>query len=96
VSGQHEDNHVGHARIDPTDLRQRLAALAAAIAGTEDCVADTLERMAAVRPEIAEGLRARASQARQYAAIQRNRAATYTLPASRAVPVPGPSRKMSG
>jgi alkylhydroperoxidase family enzyme len=89
VSGQQEDNHVGRARIDPIDLRQRLAVLAAAIAGTEDCVADTLERMAAVRPEIAEGLRARATQARQNAAMERNRAATYNLPARRAVPGSG-------
>lgn len=81
MSGQHEDNQVDRARTDSIDLRQRLAVLAAAIAGTEDCVADTLERMAVVRPEIAEGLRARASQARQYAAMERDRAATYNLPA---------------
>jgi hypothetical protein len=54
--------------------------VAAAIAGTEDRVADTLERMAVVRPHDAVGLMARATQARQYAAMERHRAATLTFP----------------
>ena len=41
---------------------------------------DTLERMAMVRPDAAAGLRARAAQARQFAATERSRAATLNLP----------------
>ena len=70
----------GHARIDPAALRRRLADVATAIAGTEDRVADTLERMAVVRPDDAAGLMARATQARQYAATERSWAATLNLP----------------
>ena len=59
------------------NLRQKLAATAACIAETEDWVADTLDRLARVRPNDAERLRARAAHARLYAARERAQAATY-------------------
>jgi hypothetical protein len=83
VSGQYDFNHLGRAQIDPADQRRRLAELATAIAGTEDRVADTLERMAVTRPHEAAGLKARATQARQNAAAERNRATMFSLPAGR-------------
>ncbi len=58
-------------------LRQQLAATAAAIAETEDWIADTLERLARARPHDAERLRARAAHARMFAARERAQAATY-------------------
>jgi hypothetical protein len=96
VSGQYDHNHLGRARIDPAEQRRRLAELAAAIAGTEDRVADTLERMAVTRPHEAAGLKARATQARQNAAVERNRATMFSLPASRAVPASRPSPQLEG
>jgi len=95
MSGQKNDNHVGRARIDPAEQRQRLADLAAAIAMTEDAIADTLERMALARPYDATGLRARAIQARENAVLGRNRAAAFNLPA-RGIPAPGPGGWMGG
>ena len=92
MSGHYDQNQPGRARIDPAALRQRLADVATAIAGTEDRVADTLERMAVARPDAAAGLRARAAQARQNAAVERNRATMFSLPASRAVPASRPSQ----
>jgi len=80
VSGQYDHNPPSNARFDPTALRQRLADVATAIAGTEDRVAETLERMAVARPDDAAGLKARAVQARQHAAMERSRAATLNLP----------------
>ena len=59
------------------DLRQQLAATAAAIAETEDWVADTLDRLARVRPHDAERLRARAAHARRFASRERAQAAIY-------------------
>ena len=58
-------------------LRQQLAATAAAIAETEDWIADTLDRLARVRPHDAERLRARAAHARMFAARERAQAAIY-------------------
>ena len=58
-------------------LRQQLAATAAAVAETEDWVADTFDRLARVRPQDAERLRAQAAHARMFAARERARAATY-------------------
>ena len=96
MSGQNNDNRAAGARIDPAEQRRRLADLAAAIATTEDGVADTLERMALVRPHDASGLRARAAQAREHAAVERDRAAAFSLPASRGVPASSPSRPEGG
>jgi hypothetical protein len=78
VTGQPNDHHFNGSRFDPEMMRLRLAALAAAIAGTEDRVADTLERMALTHPEDAAVLRARAAQARQHATAERSRAATFS------------------
>ena len=59
------------------DLRQQLAATAAAIAETEDWVADTLDQLARVRPDDAQRLHARAAHARMFAARERAQAAIY-------------------
>ena len=58
-------------------LRQQLAATAAAIAETEDWIADTLDHLARVRPHDAERLRARSAHARMFAARERAQAAIY-------------------
>ena len=58
-------------------IRQRLAATAAAIAETEDWVADTFDRLARVRPDDAERLHAQAAHARMFAARERAQAAIY-------------------
>jgi hypothetical protein len=79
VTGQPNDHHFDSSRFDPEIMRLRLAAVAAAIAGTEERVADTLERMAVTHPYDAAGLLARAAQARQYATLERDRAATFKL-----------------
>ena len=79
MAGQ-DDHQVSRGRIDPVVQRRRLATLAADIAHTEDCVADTLERMAVTRPYDAVALRARAAQARQQAELGRSRAATFGHP----------------
>lgn len=75
-----EQHHKAHMHIDGAELRQRLAAVAVAIAGTEDQVAETLERMALVLPEDAARLRAHAARARQHATLERDRAALYSVP----------------
>ena len=67
----------GAALSTALSLRQQLAATAAAIAETEDWVADTLDRLARVRPQDAERLRARAARARTFAARERAQAAIY-------------------
>ena len=58
-------------------LRQRRAATAASIAETEDWIADTLDRLACIRPHDAERLHARAAHARMFAARERAQAAIY-------------------
>ena len=58
-------------------LRQQIEATAASIAETEDWVADTLDRLARVRPHDAERLRARAAHARRFASRERAQAAIY-------------------
>ena len=58
-------------------LRRQLAATAASIAETEDGVADTLDRLAHVRPHDADRLHARAAHARLFAARERAQAAIY-------------------
>jgi hypothetical protein len=80
MTGQHDDYRLNRMQIDPAIQRRRLATLAAVIAHTEDSVADTLERMALMRPYDAAALRARAAQARQHAALERNRAAAFSHP----------------
>jgi hypothetical protein len=75
VTGHYHNHHLSSSRFDPELIRRQLADLAAAIAGTEDRVADTFERLALTRPYDASGLLARAAQARQYAMLERNRAA---------------------
>ncbi len=77
MTGQH--HHADSSRFDLELTRRRLAGLATAIAGTEDRVAATLERMALTHPHDASGLLARAAQARRYAVLERNRAATFNL-----------------
>jgi hypothetical protein len=62
-------------------LRQRLGMTAAAVAATEEQVAATLDRLARARPHDAERLRARATQARLFAAEERDRADIYCRPA---------------
>jgi hypothetical protein len=80
VARQRAERHYGRLRIDGAQLRQRLAAVAVAIASTEDQVAETMERMALVLPDSAARLRA---QARQYATLERSRAAIFGVPARR-------------
>lgn len=53
---------------------------AAAIAATEDRVADTLDHLARIRPHDAARLLARAAEAREFAALERDRAAAYGGP----------------
>jgi hypothetical protein len=80
VATQREEHHQGGLQIDGTELRQRLAAVAAAIACTEDQVAETMERMALVMPESAARLHAHAARARQNATLERGRAAGFNSP----------------
>jgi hypothetical protein len=77
VTGQSAEHSRGHPQLDGSELRQRLATVAVAIACTEDQVAETLERMALVLPDNARRLRAHAAQARQNATLERSRAAIY-------------------
>jgi hypothetical protein len=72
-------HHHSRLRIDGAGLRQRLAEVAAAIATSEEQVAETLERLALVMPANAARLRARAAQARQNARQERSRAAKFGL-----------------
>lgn len=80
MTGQDYDHQMGRPGVDPTALRGRLATVAAAIARTEERIADTLERIALTLPHDAAPLRARAAQARRYAMVERNRAATFSHP----------------
>jgi hypothetical protein len=80
VAKQSAEHHHGRLRIDGAELRQRLAAVAVAIAYTEEQVAETMERMALVLPESAARLRAHAAQAREQATLERSRAAAFEAP----------------
>ena len=80
MATQSAEHHHGRLRIDGAELRQRLAAVAAAIAYTEDQVAETMERMALVMPGSAARLRAQAAQAREHATLERSRAAAFQGP----------------
>ena len=72
-----DDESLAGAWLTAMSLRQQIAATAASIAETEDWVADTLDRLALVRPRDAERLRARARHARMFAARERHQAAIY-------------------
>jgi len=72
------DERLAELRIMGATLRQRLGVTAASVAETEDRIADTLDRLAGARPNDAERLRARATQARLFAAEERARAALYS------------------
>jgi hypothetical protein len=72
-----DDQELARPRLSATSLRQRMRDTATSIAATEDRVADTLERLASARPHDAARLRARAADARAFAAQQRDRAARY-------------------
>ena len=72
-----DDENSVRAWSTALSLRQQLAATAASIAETEDGVADTLDRLARVRPHDAERLHARAAHARLFAARERAQAAIY-------------------
>lgn len=80
--------HHDDLQADGAELRQRLAAVADAIACTEDQVAETMERMAIVMPESAARLRAQAAQAREFATLERSRAAFLNVPFSPGVRSP--------
>jgi len=72
-----DDESSAGAWLTAISLRQQIAATAASIAETEDWVADTLDRLARVRPHDAERLHARAQHARLFAARERHQAAIY-------------------
>jgi hypothetical protein len=82
------DENVTETISTAVDLRQQLAATAAAIAETEDRIADTLDRLALTRPHDAQRLQDRAAHARKFAARERLRAASYRTCASPAAPAP--------
>jgi len=69
------------------ELRRRMGATARAVADTEDRLAGTLERLAITRPGEAVRLRAHAAQAREYADVERRRAAEYAPEATLARPL---------
>jgi hypothetical protein len=76
-----DDKYRTHTRQKVDDLRRQAANLAGSIASTEERVADTLEKVADHRPpDDAKRLRARADEARTYAAKERHRAAEYSKP----------------
>jgi hypothetical protein len=70
----------GRLGIDGAVLRRRLASVAASIAHTEDQVAETLERLALASPENATRLQANAERARRFATLERDRAASLSIP----------------
>jgi 2-oxo-4-hydroxy-4-carboxy--5-ureidoimidazoline (OHCU) decarboxylase len=77
VTDRFSDDSPDRAWSTSLHLRQQLAATAAAIAETEDWIADTLDHLARVRPHDSERLRARAAHARMFAARERAQAAIY-------------------
>jgi hypothetical protein len=97
VTGPNEDHDVSRPQLAAAALRRHIAVVAAAVASTEDEVANTLEQIAVTRPQDAGRLRARAELARKNAAVERARAAQYSEPATGRcrtvdadVPAPGP------
>ncbi len=83
MTRQKTEHHPDRLRIDGVRLRRHLVAVAAAIACTEEQIAETLERMALVLPQDAARLRASAAQARRYATLERGRVARLGFPAPR-------------
>jgi hypothetical protein len=77
MTDQTDDERSARLRAAAVGLRQRMGTTAASVAVTEERVADTLDRLARVRPHDAERLRARAAHARLFAALERDRAAAY-------------------
>jgi hypothetical protein len=80
VTDRGGDDSSSRALSTALKLRLQLAATAAAIAETEDWIADTFDHLARVRPRDAERLRARAAHARTFAARERAQAAVYRTP----------------
>jgi serine/threonine protein kinase HipA of HipAB toxin-antitoxin module len=78
---QTAEERLARLRVMGTSLRRRLGVTAASVAATEDRVADTLDRLARIRPDDAERLQSRAAHARHFAAEERDRAARYCSPA---------------
>jgi hypothetical protein len=77
VTDRMDDESLARAWSTALHLRQQIAATAASIAETEEGIADTLDRLARLRPHDAERLRARAAHARLFAARERAQAALY-------------------
>lgn len=77
MSEYHDDQPRAEFQFIAMTLRRQVAAIAAAIAETEDELAATLDRIACVRPLDADRLRAKAMHARQVAADERIQAAIY-------------------
>jgi len=76
----HADPGPGRRRVDLVAIRNHLADVADAVAVTEDRLADTLDRIAQTQPARAALLHTRATRARQYAIVERDRAAQYRMP----------------
>ena len=77
MDGTERDEPPSDVQMTAANLRHKLAITAAAVAATEDSLADTLDRMACFRPHAATRLRARALSARLFAAYERSKAASY-------------------
>lgn len=77
MSNWTHDLDVDRPELTALVLRRRIADAAAAVAATEEWVADTLDRLASTRPHDAVRLRARAALARNVAAQQRARLAAH-------------------
>ena len=69
---------VERSRARSEELRDKTIGLAAAVAETEEMVADTLEASARVRPHAAERLNEAAREARRYAVYEREEARRRT------------------
>jgi hypothetical protein len=79
MSGPTEKKRADHAAQEAARLRLWAAEVASSLAATEEEVTRTLEKIAQHRsPPDAERLRARADEARRYAAVVRDRSAKYS------------------
>jgi hypothetical protein len=80
MSGHAEEEPAHPREQEEAELFRRAAALAGVVAATEDKIAATLEQVARHRsPPEAARLRAMAEDARDYAAQERGRAASYRM-----------------
>jgi hypothetical protein len=80
MSGPMEEERVDHVVQEAIRLRRWVAEVANWVSATEEQVADTLDRVAEHRPAVdAERLRARASEARRCAAVQRGLSTKYGM-----------------